>query len=1294
MIKKITKFLAYSAAAIVVLMAVAVGLLRIALPQLPEYRDEIQMRIAAAVDGDVSFATLDARWRLRGPEIVFTDFVIGPEVASRDIEPLRIDTLGVGVSVSDLLFNQALVIRRLSIDGVRIGVVRGDVDWRIQALALAPDTERSAGESTDFLASLSPVDIAISDVSVRYVDEKHGRDPVLLDIVEATLNVTTNTVRFAAELGQTGARSPSADLLLSGNVAGLRAQQVIDGDWVASAELDGVSALLVKQLLPSDGRWPTSGQADAVVDVHWSRGQLESIAVNLEAEQLVPSDGGSESAVSGRAEWTRRGDGWLCAIDDFVVGVSDRRWPAASLNLRSSGGAESDERIEFDAANVTVYDMPYLSSFLPKAIAEDLRATELAGTVVRADGFVQLNASVDEDDMASAFSRLTDYELNAEFEGLTVASIGKLPGFSNLTGEVRMKTAAGSLSIRSQSASLNLPAVFQSPLVFDDINGTVIWRSNDRGVTLLSDSIRLSSGPLSNDASLELLIPKDDTGIVIDLTSRWALADVSAIDTLLPKRLMSPKLASWLNDALIAGRIENGRARLFGNLNDFPFSDDNGEFSASGNARDVTMRYARRWPAITALNAALSLDGMRLATSVNDGISEGIRFVNSRAAFEDLRSGVLSVDLKGQERLGRVYTFAAKSPLRELFGTVFDDIQVGGDTEYQLSLTVPLKAIPDYGLDANFDTIDASFGIKDLPVGASSINGRFNVDRAGVSAQDVQAIVFERPATLALRPVSSGEGYGLQLDVQSVLPAAAITDSLKVPLKGRVDGETPYTAKILLPKSKLAPGETVKPVRVEWRSNLQGLDLALPYPAGKSSDQRVEADIVLEVENGLAVDLALDSGISLVAAFDGGKGESLVLERATVHLGFGRALLPLVPGLFIDGDVDWVRLDDWLDLDSDGGADLIEKLQSISVSVDTLYAFGQKIDDARSILQSGDVEWLIDIRSPSVAGNIVVPKVLEADDAIVRMDMDRLFLLESDPEATSDSDPTTIPALRIRAADFALGEKRFGQLEADVARSPNGLVISQLKTQAPAFNIAASGDWLLDPVEESGSRTRLNAHIESNDVKAMMESLGYQPGINANEFVSDVELSWGGGPSEQFVASLDGKATVAISNGTLDDVEPGAGRVVGLMSVAELPRRLALDFRDVFRKGFSFDQIEGDFRMVNGDAYTCNLNLQGSSADVGLIGRASLDKRNYNQTAIVSVKVGNTLPAVGAVVAGPQVGAALLIFSQIFKKPLQGMTEVFYQINGGWDEPSIDRTDSARFAATAELAGCLVDTGN
>ncbi len=307
--------------------------------------------------------------------------------------------------------------------------------------------------------------------------------------------------------------------------------------------------------------------------------------------------------------------------------------------------------------------------------------------------------------------------------------------------------------------------------------------------------------------------------------------------------------------------------------------------------------------------------------------------------------------------------------------------------------------------------------------------------------------------------------------------------------------------------------------------------------------------------------------------------------------------------------------------------------------------------------------------------------------------MRKLHLLEGDPEASGDADPTAFPPLRIRSASFALGVREFGALDATVDKVEDGLVAPSIATAAPAFRIEGSGAWRLSPGTEAGSRTTMTATVASTDVKRMMNSLGYEPGINASSLEGSLDVGWDGGPSEKLVASLDGDVSVRIANGTLDEVEPGAGRVVGLMRVAELPRRLALDFRDVFQKGFNFDEIVGDFRLVNGDAYTCNLRLAGPSADVALIGRASLDKRNYNQTAVVGVKVGNTLPAVGAVVAGPQVGAALLLFSQIYKKPLQDISEVYYQINGSWDEPGIERTDAARFVATSEMAGCTIENG-
>lgn len=189
-----------------------------------------------------------------------------------------------------------------------------------------------------------------------------------------------------------------------------------------------------------------------------------------------------------------------------------------------------------------------------------------------------------------------------------------------------------------------------------------------------------------------------------------------------------------------------------------------------------------------------------------------------------------------------------------------------------------------------------------------------------------------------------------------------------------------------------------------------------------------------------------------------------------------------------------------------------------------------------------------------------------------------------------------------------------------------------------------------------------------------------------------LDLNWSGGPRLDFLDSLNGDVQLRLGSGQLDEVDPGAGRVFGLMSIVALPRRLSLDFRDVFQKGFGFDKIDGAFRIVNGDAYTCNLGLEGPAADIAIVGRAGLEVRDYEQVAIVGPKVGNTLPVVGGLVAGPQGAAALLIFSQIFKKPLQDIGEVYYSVSGSWDEPAIEASSADAFAENASLAGCLTET--
>jgi uncharacterized protein YhdP len=210
-------------------------------------------------------------------------------------------------------------------------------------------------------------------------------------------------------------------------------------------------------------------------------------------------------------------------------------------------------------------------------------------------------------------------------------------------------------------------------------------------------------------------------------------------------------------------------------------------------------------------------------------------------------------------------------------------------------------------------------------------------------------------------------------------------------------------------------------------------------------------------------------------------------------------------------------------------------------------------------------------------------------------------------------------------------------------------------------------------------------------VGTTLRQLDFARGITGESMDVAFELGWGGGPRSDFLAMLDGNVRIRIDDGQLEEVEPGAGRMLGLISFVALPRRLSLDFRDVFNKGFGYDKIAGTFNIEDGVAATCDLSLEGPAADIGIVGRVDLAKQQYEQAAVVSANVGNTLPLVGAVVGGPPGAAAMLIFSQIFRKPLQEVGQVFYGISGSWEEPAIESVSADGFVGYGRLAGCLAD---
>jgi uncharacterized protein YhdP len=71
-----------------------------------------------------------------------------------------------------------------------------------------------------------------------------------------------------------------------------------------------------------------------------------------------------------------------------------------------------------------------------------------------------------------------------------------------------------------------------------------------------------------------------------------------------------------------------------------------------------------------------------------------------------------------------------------------------------------------------------------------------------------------------------------------------------------------------------------------------------------------------------------------------------------------------------------------------------------------------------------------------------------------------------------------------------------------------------------------------------------------------------------------------------------------------------------------------------------------------------------------------LRDRDYRQQIVVTAEPSNMLPTVGGLLGGAGVGAALLIFTRLFKEPLKGIGRASYCLSGSWEQPVVEPIDN------------------
>ena len=170
-------------------------------------------------------------------------------------------------------------------------------------------------------------------------------------------------------------------------------------------------------------------------------------------------------------------------------------------------------------------------------------------------------------------------------------------------------------------------------------------------------------------------------------------------------------------------------------------------------------------------------------------------------------------------------------------------------------------------------------------------------------------------------------------------------------------------------------------------------------------------------------------------------------------------------------------------------------------------------------------------------------------------------------------------------------------------------------------------------------------------------------------------MSWQGSPITLDYASMSGKMNLAIEKGQFLKTEPGAARLLGVLNLQALPRRLTLDFSDLFSDGFAFDFVRGDVRIEQGVASTNNLQMKGVVAGALIEGHADLVRETQQLKVVVVPEINAGTASLYVATINPLIGLTSYLAQMVLSKPLVRAGTNEFHVDGTWADPRVTKVD-------------------
>ena len=1231
----------------------------VVVPQVGDYRAEIAAELSRVSGLPVGIEGLSADWSGLRPRLHITGLSVS-DVQGRPA--LLLEQVDATLAWSSLLRLRPY-FHRLEIVGPAIEA-RREADGSVVIAGLRVEGEGGDGSFLDWL--LAQRKVVVRKARLSWTDLLRAAPVLQLEDVEFTFEQGFRKQRFALHAQPPQALASALDVrgeltrFSAADPAATVGRLYVDleradlGGWKAwvdyPVELNGQGGL--RLWVDFDGEAATAVNAD--------------VALSAAAMRLAPALPELQLAqLSGRISARRWGSGFEFESRGLALATGDGvEMAPTDFRLRvqhPDAGKAGEGMVSANALDFAV--LARLAAHLPldDSVRERLAAFDPRGEVTA----LQL-------DWKGSIDRPASWTLAAHFEGIGLAARESLPGVGGLSGEIEGSDQSGRFLLAGRDTHVDLPEVFVNPrLVFSTFKADGGWVRRDGRLEIALDSASFNNEDAEGNAAGRYWVEPGGAG-EIDLSARLTRADGTTVWRYLPS-VINHDTQQWVRNAIKRATVPDARLRLKGRLSEFPFREGQGQFLVSIKVADGRLEYAPDWPPIESIDGEVRFEGPGMSIEASSGKIFGVKLSKVVANVPDLDvkpSETMTLTGRANGTTADFLRFVSESPVRKRIDGFTDNMRAEGNGSLSLRLVMPLRHVVDTAVTGEYRfSGNRLWVVKGLPpMEEAAGNLRFTAEQLNVP--EARARLFGEPMQLSAATLPDGR---VQFKVSGGINASAAQAEMGWPMLDHLSGTSTWRTDIAIGRDA---------TRVAVRSELAGIGSSLPYPFNKSAAERwpLAVDLVFPTDGVTTIGASLADSLSVAVE----QGEDGAIVRGGI--GVFQPVRMASKGVQVNAKLTQLDVDAWRsalgvsdevepeEASASGGAGSMPPLAGLSLEAAQVQAFGQHLHALKLKAVADDGGWKARIDSTEAEGDFDWRK---AGDGTLAARFRRLAVNNGENAeggaTTRSTLPRSLPGLDVRIDQFAVGGIELGRLEVLARNRRAQWWLERFLLVHPDGRLSGNGLWQ----PGRSARTQLDFVLETADIGRFTRALGYPDAVRGGRATLGGKVSWHGAPTHIDYPTLSGKLDLDAEKGQFKQLEPGVGRLLGILSLQALPRRISLDFRDVFSQGFAFDRISGSIDVAAGVMHSDNLEIRGPAARVLMSGVADIDKETQDLRVTVQPTLSESI-AIGAAAGliNPVAGVVTYLAQKALSDPIEKLFSFDYSITGSWSDPVVEKLAS------------------